>query len=160
MPLKEGFPTANNTAQKCCHCQEMKFHGEKKRKEKKRKKIRRESLCLGRASGSESSVPNWFFFETVQQFVYLGQHLFSKQTSTKFAQGKRAYIWSKEMTSREEDPGSLQCWVPLVLPESPKAASLKGLTQGKMDLQSQASHCNLLTGRCSCSSRKTSIYLT
>lgn len=84
-------------------------------KKKERKKIRRESLCLS----SESSVPNWFSFETMQQFVHLGQHLFSKQTSTKFAQGKLAYVWGKEVTSGEEDPGSLQCQVPLVLAESP-----------------------------------------
>lgn len=85
--------------------------GKKKKQKRKEKikKIRRESLCLGRASGSESSVPNWFFFETMQQFVCLGQHLFSKQTSTKFAQGKCAYVWGKEVTSGEEDPGSLQC---------------------------------------------------
>lgn len=110
MPEKEGGSTANNTALKCCNCQEMKFHGgKKKRNQKERKKIRRESFCLGRAAWSESSVPNWFCFKTMQQFVYLGEDWFSKQTSTKFAQGKCAYVRGKEVTSGEEDPGSLQC---------------------------------------------------
>lgn len=72
--------------------------------------MRGESLCLARAAWSESSAPNWFCFKSMQQFVYLGRRSFSKQTSTKFAQEKRTYVWGRDVTSGEEEkPGSLQC---------------------------------------------------
>lgn len=81
----------------------MKFHGGGKEKKKSEgNHSARAELC-----GMNHQHQTVFFYKSMQQFVYLGQHSFSKQTSTKFAQEKSTYVWGRDPTSQEEErPGS------------------------------------------------------